>query len=306
MMNERALEYVEDLLGFWKADQMPADEYHRLPGASPSQLAQFWRVTDAEAKCRMETLEENSPFLLMGSLGHQMVLEPNRELPRIALHPLKYPGKDGKELDWHMGAAVCKQWVKAQEKAGFITMPRKAKKGCPGWDELLLMVKSISTHPMVRPWLEDTQSIFESSVIGSWVSPFRIMMRSRVDLAPGGEPFLADCKFTRDPSPEGFPYHIADRGYHIQAALTLDLWNAWRPKDQRTGWRLIAVGQKAPHLTVVHELDEEFIEAGRKAYQKLIHRFEFCYRTGIWAGHAPIAHVASMPKKWKRIEEEEE
>ena len=296
--NQNAMEWVPEILG--THHDMPSERYHKLPGISPSQASHFWQVTDAEAKESIQSLDPESPFLIMGSLGHQMILEPHLELPRVSCYPETYRNEKGEEKKWTMASGICKAWVEKQKLLGNIVMPRTTASGKVGYTELLAMVKALSTDEMVRPLLDPEVSPFsqfEVSVIGGLES-IRCMMRTRIDLVPQEQNWLCDFKFTRDPSPEVFPNHAWDRGYHIQSAMSLDLWNDWNPSDRRTGWRLIAVGQKPPHLVVVHEMSQELIEEGRKAYLEIVPRFARCYRTGEWRGYPKQVYPMNV-SKWK-------
>lgn len=309
-LNPRALELQPDAVGVWSNEELPAETYHQLPGASPSQLSQFHDQTDAEARVSIETLDEKSIYLFMGSMAHQMVMEPARPLPKVEPYPATYRDSKGVEKDWHMGATYCKEWAAIREANGIFTMSRKGTKSAPGYDDIFGMVKSAALHSEMRKVLNHHLTKVEMSLI-SMANDINIMLRTRIDLSPGfeedvptGQRYLADFKFTRDPSPKGFPLHIAVMGYHHQAAMSLDLWNAHHPNDPRHRWKIFAVGQKPPYLAVVHELSSEFIQIGRDEYPNLIRRFFRCYSTGQWSGYPEITHLAEFPRKFQAVEVE--
>lgn len=309
-LNPRALELQPDAVGVWSNEELPAETYHQLPGASPSQLSQFHDQTDAEARVSIETLDEKSIYLFLGSMAHQMVMEPARPLPKVEPYPATYRDSKGVEKDWHMGATYCKEWAAIREANGIFTMSRKGTKSAPGYDDIFGMVKSATLHSEIRSVLTHYLTKVEVSVI-SLAAGIDMMIRTRIDLAPGfdddvpsGQRFLADFKFTQDPSPKAFPFKIAQMGYHHQAAISLDLWNAHHPHDQRHRWKIFAVGQKPPYLAVVHELSEEFIQVGRDEYPNLIRRFFRCYSTGQWAGYPEITHLAQFPRRFQAVEVE--
>ena len=309
-LNPRALEIQEDAIGVWQNDELPAEIYHQLPGASPSQLSQFHDQTDAEARVSIESLDQKSIYLFMGSMAHQMVMEPSRPLPKVQPYPDTYIDSKGVEKDWHMGSNYCKQWASIRDEAGIFHMSRKGTKSAPGYDDIFGMVKSAAHHMVMREVLSHPDTKVEVSVI-SMASGMQMMIRTRIDLVPGidwhvppAHRYLADFKFTQDPSPKAFPFKIAQMGYHHQAAISLDLWNAHHPDDQRNRWKIFAVGQKPPYLAVVHELSPEFIAKGREEYPNLIRRYFRCYSTGEWLGYPAITHLANFPKRFQAVEVE--
>jgi len=66
-----------------------------------------------------------------------------------------------------------------------------------------------------------------------------VKCKGLLDLAPEGEDFLADIKTTSDFSAEGFSKAVSNYGYHVQAGMYLNLWNANFPNDQRTRFKFI-------------------------------------------------------------------
>lgn len=76
--------------------------YHAIPGASPSKLMKFHGTTPAHAKVALDTPIKPSPEMILGTLAHAAVLEPDKPLPRIVMVPKEYPetekkGKKGKK-----------------------------------------------------------------------------------------------------------------------------------------------------------------------------------------------------------------
>lgn len=290
-----ALEMMPDKLGVWGQDDMPADEYHALPGASPSQLSCFAGVTDAEALAAMEELDPNSPFLVLGSICHQAVLEPGKEMRLVEIPP-HYLNDRGEKKPWSGNATVCKTWIRAQRAAGMIPLKKSSKKGA-SFESMEKIVRSLRTHAVVRDLLTYPQTETELSIICRNADP-EVMIRHRFDIVtpPELDDILWDVKVTSEPGPGGFQFRkkVLERHYYIQAAMGLDLWNAENPSSPKRRFRFIAVGSAPPHLVVIHELEPEWIALGRSVYPQLLARFVHCYRTGIWAGYPDdfVNHVA--------------
>lgn len=305
-LNPRALEIDERWEGIWSNEDLPAHEYHQLPGASPSQLAQFHGVTDAEAKVNIESMDEDDPLLFMGSLCHQMVMEPNRAQPAIEFYPETFDHPKHGIQAWSLRNPICRAWKKMKREQGIFTMKRQSGKSGIGWEDILGMVSAVRGHSLMTAPMNRPQTEVEVSIVSRTTDDDPITIRTRIDLCPGfieNEPdggFLADFKFTNKPHPESFPFHIYDMGYHIQARFSLDLWNAANPDDQRNRWLIFAVQSKPPYLAVVHELRKDFLDLAALEIPGLIRRFKRCYRTGQWNGFPQIIYPAEVPRSVAR------
>ena len=87
-------------------------------------------------------------------------------------------------------------------------------------------------------------------------------LRGLVDIAPAGERYLADLKTTANFSLEGFGKTIATFGYHLQAALYLELWNGQFPDDQREGFHFVWQDVNPPYEVCITEMSAFDLAAG--------------------------------------------
>jgi hypothetical protein len=128
-------------------------------------------------------------------------------------------------------------------------------------------------------------------------------VKGLVDLAPEGEDFLADLKTVSAFSLEGFAKQTANFGYHMQAGIYLNLWNAMFPNDQRTRWKFIWQDSAAPYEACVTELAPKDIEAGWAYASTLIQRILDATAANKW----PIAFenetITTRPT-WAAMQEE--
>ncbi len=128
-------------------------------------------------------------------------------------------------------------------------------------------------------------------------------VKGLVDLAPQGEDFLADLKTVSAFSLEGFAKQTANFGYHMQAGIYLNLWNAMFPNDQRTRWKFIWQDSVAPYEACVTELAPQDIEAGWAYASTLIQRILDATAANKW----PIAFenetITTRPT-WAVMQEE--
>lgn len=109
-----------------------------------------------------------------------------------------------------------------------------------------------------------------------------VQFKGLVDLAPEGEPYLADIKTTGDFSLEGFSKKVGSLGYHVQAALYLKMWNQMFPDDQRNRFRHIWQSQAAPYEVAVTELGTMDINDGEEYCSFLLRKLIKAAKTNQW------------------------
>ncbi|MBT9449976.1 PD-(D/E)XK nuclease-like domain-containing protein [Akkermansia glycaniphila] len=123
-------------------------------------------------------------------------------------------------------------------------------------------------------------------------TPVSLSVLGLLDMRPEELGVLRDLKTTRlDISNErALMYAITDFGYHVQAAMYLDLWNILHPDDQRERFEFI-FQESRPHYRVrTVELEPEAIQKGREAYNKALRQYARSIALNDWPGaHLTIA-----------------
>lgn len=280
---------------------MPAQDYHALPGGSPSRLKHFLHQPPAKARQELENPDEPTIQMAMGTLVHSITLE-DAPLRNIALQPDTYPAPahhpdvkkgliaEGYGLKWAGNAKWCKAWVEEQKANGCLILKQDEV------DALIGAKEALRKHPDAVRLLSSGRA--EVSLIAEDEGRDGMIVRSRLDFLPDSEPdALADLKFTNDASPEGFSKKIFDLGYHMQAALSLDLWNALAGSvDPRHRFIFIAVEQKPPHLVACYEATPDMIERGRLDWYRCLNTYWNCLRTGEWPGYPTGINPIGLPR----------
>jgi hypothetical protein len=128
-------------------------------------------------------------------------------------------------------------------------------------------------------------------------------VKGLVDLVPQGEDFLADLKTVSAFSLEGFAKQTANFGYHMQAGIYLNLWNAMFPNDQRTRWKFIWQDSAAPYEACVTELAPQDIEAGWAYASTLIQRILDATAANKWPMAYESETITTRPT-WAAMQEE--
>lgn len=109
-----------------------------------------------------------------------------------------------------------------------------------------------------------------------------VQIKSLVDLAPEGEPFLIDLKTTADFSASGFAKTIAKFGYNVQAGLYLSLWNSLHPHDQRDRFQIIWQESSAPYEVAVTEIPQSDIAEGMDMFMHLLGKLVIASKRNRW------------------------
>lgn len=275
---------------------LPAEQYHALPGASPSKLKHFHGATPAEARVKLEEPFEPSVFMKLGTLAHHKLLEPHKPFPSLEVWPDVYPDEKGKLKPWHMGANYCTDWVEKREKSGIMTLPRQATKTRPGFEDLNGIINALLSKRTVEKLLEGART--EVSV-GDWSELHSMPVRCRIDIVPRIRS-LADVKVTTQQ--DDFESHAYRMGYHIQAAMNLELWNSQAgEEDPKDDFRFITVMPTRPYCVKVFKCSEEFLQRGREDWHRLLGVYAQCLHSGVWPDYPDREFPLTLPKWAKAI-----
>lgn len=262
---------------------MPSEVYHALPGVSATKLKKLHGSTPAHLKAYLDAKQTESTALIKGTMAHAIILEPDKPLPGLAIEPEEYaPGKK-----WTYAANACKEWRATQEAAGLMVLSRKEHQ------EVFEMARAIAKHPVAGDYFRSGQAEV-SVVVHDQLND--IPVRCRFDWIPEVPNVICDLKTTRDASESGFTRLAYDLGYHIQAALYIDMWAAVAGKDDpRMEWKFIAVESDAPFAVNVFNASEEFIARGREHYTDAIALFAKCVRENSWPAYTPTEKQLNLP-----------
>lgn len=278
----------------------PAEDYHKALGVSQSMLREM--DPPARLPAYLATPKRVTELMVMGTLAHHMILEPEKPLPKIVIQPETYPAppdsslvkskkvSTGDPIEWNNNSKYCKRWYAEAHEQGLIVLTDDRR------DSLLGMVKSVSNHPAARQLLTNCET--EVSIFLDWSRGAGTLLRKgRMDIVPFGN-VLADIKTCDDASPDEFSKKLGD-GYAQQAAFYLDLWNEAMPHDQREGFVFIAVERRPPYLVACYVVDPTDIQVGRFVNQQRMAAYLECSKAGYWPGFSTNFESLSMPS-WAR------
>lgn len=216
-----------------------------------------------------------------GSLVDCLTLTPGQFDGRYVIQPSTYTNDKGEVKPWNNNATVCKSW--RAENAG---------RNIVSEDEVAaarLAVARLRGDEVIRAWLDacDTQVW----VAGYWADKgtgLTVPVRCLIDFVPRPDTEFAKClgdlKTTRTAAVLPWQRDCFQMGYHVQAALNLDLYAAATGEDRNT-WCWILSESFEPYQTGKRMLSQDFLTLGRASYRRMLENYCACLKAERWPGY---------------------
>lgn len=227
---------------------------------APVSKSLLWDFNQSPYKWRHSTGKEPTKAMDLGTLIHAAILEPNLPLEKIAaVSPYS---------DFRTKAA--QEWKAEQREMG----------------------KMIATDDDIRA-ASGCEAVFSEDYAQRFAGGYKTEVavfgmigateiKGMIDLVPDNLDVLVDLKTTASiGSLFDIMRTIISRGYHWQAALYLDLWNA-ASGEKRTRFVICFIEVASPHETAWVEISPELIEAGRVGYMNALAKWQACCATDCW------------------------
>lgn len=224
-----------------------------------------------------------------GSLIDTLVLSTSEIDNRYAITPDTYPDtKTGEPKPWNWNATHCKSW-RAQQGAKTCIRPDDYEGG------KLAVEKLMACEPVNRLLSDAINQVHVSGEYHDKSTGLVIRVKILIDAVPHGKQFkncLTDLKTSLTASGLRWARICFDRGYHVQAAFYLDLYNA-ATGEERTDWLHIVQENFHPYEVALPLplLSQEFINLGRVQYKQALRDYCQCLTTGHWPSYAPTELV---------------
>lgn len=266
-------------------------EYHALKGTrghpdfvmSRSELGKF-------ASCPRRWLlgyadDEETDSTEFGSVFDCMVLSGDDFPNRFSVCPEKYPdSKSGEPKDWTFQAKYCKDWRANEEAAGKQVIKHDV------FEKAKAAAKRLFSDEENRAFLEccDSQVFVRAEYLDS-DTKIVVPVKALLDLLPDASDktygkCIPDLKTACSADPRQWAKSVADKGYHTQAALYLDLYVAATGEDRTTFLHLI-VENFEPWEFARSFMTSEFLEFGRMNYLSALRLYCQCLSSGHWPGY---------------------
>lgn len=231
---------------------------------APVSKSLLWAFHQSPYKWRHSTGKEATRAMDLGTLIHAAILEPNIPLDQIAaVSP--FP-------DFRTKAA--QEWRDDQREMG----------------------KMITTDADIRN-ASGCEAVFSEEYAQRFAGGYKTEVavfaeigateiKGMIDIVPDSLDLLVDLKTTGSiGSSHDLMRNILKWGYHWQAALYLDLWNA-ATGEKRTRFVFCFIEPEDPYETAWIELSENFIDLGREGYMDAL----AAWQSSVAMDHWPKQH----------------
>jgi hypothetical protein len=288
-------------------------KYHALGSAIPrgkpqktmsnSELKRFLRCPQKWIR-GVETKSTDSTE--WGDLVDSCVLTPERFGRKFAISPEMYEAKGKKKDDpvelkpWNYQATVCKEWRTAQESAGFTVV--KPDDASEAWSAAKRLLEDDRLKTFIESSDKQVQLCIDYTDDETGIS---VPIKCLVDLVPRKTSdcwnSLGDLKTSVSAQPHAWVSAVFEFGYHMQASLYLDAFNAVTG-EKRKMFAHVVQENSAPYETARRLLSEEFINIGRDAYRLALREYCQCLKSGFWPGYDDREGTDTIIDGWRVVE----
>ena len=239
-----------------------------------------------------------------GSLVDCLTLTPERYPKAYKVKPDTYIAPESAKKDaamiqkpWNANSNTCKQWVTDLPAGVECISSYDFHQACKARDvlferkEFREMMNGAQTQVGMRFDLGESVHGHERLVIRS---------KSLMDIVPSrdgkwGESLVDLKMFAKLDSMADVEKEIYSRGYHGQAALYLDKWNALTGEN-RAEFFFVFQLSSAPYEVAIVQLSDDAILAGRNWYREASHKWGKVVLTNEWESPWDGIQVASLPR----------
>ena len=207
---------------------------------------------------------EETRALVIGTLCHLAVLEPDKLATAFALRP------DGLDLRTKDGKA----WKEAQGDKPILDGEEAAM--------LNGMSAAVAAHPVARKLLEGSKrevSLFSDHRTG-------LKLKGRIDVL--GEGFVADVKTAAEGDAANFAAAVFRYNYHVQAAMYCQLAGVEK-------FSFIAVEKVAPFAVAVYTLSPKALQVGLNSLNYALDTIALCTDAGLWPAYSLDEQTLDLP-----------
>jgi hypothetical protein len=247
---------------------MPLSDYLAAPGLSKHGLDLFAECPEKFFLKRLGLVEERpTEAMQFGSCLHAALLEGRR---MYHVRPDTYG--DGKK--WNGNANECKEWLRAHSDRPVLSGDDDAR--------IEAICQKVKSDRLAAPLLEGGRA--ELSVFATEPQT-GVLLKGRPDYVSADGRIVVDLKTIANASTQKCARAIADRRYHIQAALYFTLLEQFGYKPERFYFIFVETSSGMPLLNV-RRLGDATINLGRRTLEHELFHFAACEAAGMWPGYS--------------------
>tara|TARA_R110000796_G_scaffold64465_2_gene149394 strand:+ start:1824 stop:2711 length:888 start_codon:yes stop_codon:yes gene_type:complete len=265
---------------FYGTDKVPYDEYHKIENVvSASLLKDVANPLISDYHLYRKYIAKNLPFnetpaMLLGSLVHCMVLEPNKLDSRYVIEPkINKRTKQGK-IDFEEFQ---------------LTLGRKTIIKPDMWEQAGQITSVVLKNSYVKQLMKDCQN----EATGFMKLPDGSILKGRADSINLTGRYGLDLKVMLDSSPMGFTKASANLRYDIQAHAYQELFDL----DE---FIFIVVSKTDPIEVGIYSLSSEFMQKAKRDFDEAVGRWSELKLSNKWESYikedSPLTELA--PPNW--------
>jgi hypothetical protein len=271
--NIQALRSSIQLLKEGVYEHVPPAIYLGLPEEAVSRSDLL--MIDPPAKYRYfkdhpEELKE-TPAMQFGTAFHTLIMEPDVFHARHVVSQYN---------DYRTGEA--REWRDEQIKNGATVLKSEQI------DALVQMEANAREHPMFSQVFRRTETKIEVSALSKHPAT-GILRKSRMDCVPPGNSIWDIKTISKEngASATAAGRAIIDMNYGMQAAMSLDCWNAVTPR-RKEKFTMFFCESEPPYLVAAYVIPEEVIEGCRKLINARLYVLAECRANKRWPSYKPV------------------
>jgi exodeoxyribonuclease VIII len=208
--------------------------------------------------------KEETPSMVLGSLFHTLLLEPEKFQKEYAVSP-KVDRRTTR------GREDYEQFVAYAENKIILTEDQYLKAST--------MASQIKEHEIVKTLLDDAR--FEQSIF--WTDQETgLQFKTRPDI--WSRKMVVDVKTTTDASSHSFMRASLSYGYYLQAAMAFEACKALGEPFEM--FVILACEKEAPHVPAVFIMDQDALQYGLNQFQSYKKILKKCMDEDKWPGYA--------------------
>lgn len=288
---------------------------------SRSDLVEFDRCPSRWRRGYREN-EEGTDATEWGSLIDCMLFDRDRFRERFSVKPETYPApashakvksgkiKEGDPLPWNGNATWCEDWILEHKDQALIKYSdyqksETAQKMLVEDDSIGLVLRFSDFQVYCTAEYHDRDTgvvvpvktlsdIVPRGLRGDGVTDDTDAMNLYIETNGKSETCansIIDFKTGKSANPIGWAREVNSRGYDVQAALNLDVYNA-ATGEERFEFRHIVQESFPPFESAKILLSTEFVDMGRHKYLKSLRMYAECLKTNVWPGYDQLSQTA--------------
>ncbi len=236
--------------------------------------------------------EEGTDATEWGSLIDCLLFDQERFNDRFAIKPATYPSEKEGDKPWNGNSKWCKNWMEEQGekvciKSEDFQLANAAHKRLSEDDTIseILRTSDFQVYCTAEYRDRDTGIIVPVKTLSDIVpKDHRDPMQKAYDSESTFINSIIDFKTGKSANPSWWPREVHSRGYDMQAALNLDVYNA-ATKEERFEFYHIIQESFPPYEISFPILSADFVDLGRNLYLTALKSYARCVKDNRWPGY---------------------